>query len=151
MGQLLLDSSKCFDTLSHEALISIGTALGLPDQISVPFRSFVSCHARILCLRGWAGPTIFPKRGLPQGDSLSVLYAVVWAMALHGMVRGAVPSPEVTLAVYLADVSLVSSNHALLLRSFAAVHCFMDAWKVCLNVDKTQLLLSSTARRDWPA
>eukprot|EP00971_Amphidinium_carterae_P133812 2650680-Amphidinium_carterae.1 len=27
----------------------------------------------------------------------------------------------------------------------------MDAWKVCLNVDKTQLLLSSSARRDWPA
>eukprot|EP00971_Amphidinium_carterae_P177988 3529856-Amphidinium_carterae.1 len=72
-------------------------------------------------------------------------------MALHGMVRGAVPSPEVTLAVYLDDVSLVSSDHALLLRSFAAVHCFMDAWKVCLNVDETQLLLSSTARRDWPA
>eukprot|EP00971_Amphidinium_carterae_P342672 6482064-Amphidinium_carterae.1 len=46
LGQLLLDSSKCFDTLSHEALIQIGSELGLPDQISVPFRSFVSCHAR---------------------------------------------------------------------------------------------------------
>eukprot|EP00971_Amphidinium_carterae_P071487 1414294-Amphidinium_carterae.2 len=71
-------------------------------------------------------------------------------MALHGMVRGAVPSTKVSLAVYLDDVSLVSSDHALLLRSFAAVHCFMESWKVCLNVDKTQLLLSTVARRDWP-
>eukprot|EP00971_Amphidinium_carterae_P090631 1794105-Amphidinium_carterae.1 len=26
----------------------------------------------------------------------------------------------------------------------------MEAWKVCLNVEKTQLLLSTAARRDWP-
>eukprot|EP00971_Amphidinium_carterae_P028693 564889-Amphidinium_carterae.1 len=70
-------------------------------------------------------------------------------MALHGMVRAAVPSSNVTLAVYLDDVSLISSDHALLLRSFAAVHSFMEAWKVCLNVEKTQLLLSTAARRDW--
>eukprot|EP00971_Amphidinium_carterae_P335182 6470877-Amphidinium_carterae.1 len=26
-------------------------------------------------------------RGLPQGDSLSVLFAVIWAIALHGVIR----------------------------------------------------------------
>eukprot|EP00971_Amphidinium_carterae_P281913 5596247-Amphidinium_carterae.2 len=150
LGQLLLDSSKWFDTLSHEALLEIGQALRLPEEITTPFCSFVSCHVRVLCLRGWVGPSIYPQWGVPQGDSLSVLYAVVWAMALRGVVRAAVPSLQVSLTVYLDDVSIASSDHALLLRCFAAAQCFMDSWKVCLNVDKTQLLLSTCARVEWP-
>eukprot|EP00971_Amphidinium_carterae_P262531 5207550-Amphidinium_carterae.2 len=150
LGQLLLDSSKCFDTLFHDALLEIGTGLGLPDSVSVPFRSFVSCHVRILALRGWVGPSIYPKRGLPQGDSLSVLYAVIWAIALRNMVRRVVPSDEVTLAIYLDDISFSSASPALLLRCFAAAQCFLDLWKVLLNVNKTVLLLSARAKENWP-
>eukprot|EP00971_Amphidinium_carterae_P176545 3500188-Amphidinium_carterae.1 len=75
LGQLSLDTSKCFDTLSHAVLLRLAYRLGLPSAVCVPFEAFVVHHKRILALRNWVGPDIHPVRGLPQGDSLSVLFA----------------------------------------------------------------------------
>eukprot|EP00971_Amphidinium_carterae_P326362 6457088-Amphidinium_carterae.1 len=77
--------------------------MGLPSSVCLPFAAFVTQHKRVLALRNWAGPEISPVRGLPQGDSLSVLFAVIWGIAMHGVIRSALPQPDLTLAIYLDD------------------------------------------------
>eukprot|EP00971_Amphidinium_carterae_P144423 2862191-Amphidinium_carterae.1 len=95
--------------------------MGLPPSVRLPFEAFVVYHKRVLALRNWAGPEINPVRGLPQGDSLSVLFAVIWGIAMHG------------------------SSGAL-----AASEAFMLSWNIQLNVSKTTLVLSRAAREQWP-
>eukprot|EP00971_Amphidinium_carterae_P085396 1689329-Amphidinium_carterae.1 len=93
LGQLSLDTSKCFDTLSHSVLLRLADRMGLPSSVRLRFEAFVVHHKRVLALRNWAGPEINPVRGLPQGDSLSVLFAVIWGIAMHGVIRCALPQP----------------------------------------------------------
>eukprot|EP00971_Amphidinium_carterae_P213579 4238648-Amphidinium_carterae.1 len=66
LGQLSLDTSKCFDTLSHSTLLRLSAHMGLPLVVRRPFEAFVTRHRRVLALRNWAGPEIVPVRGLPQ-------------------------------------------------------------------------------------
>eukprot|EP00971_Amphidinium_carterae_P203975 4047728-Amphidinium_carterae.2 len=60
LGQLSLDTSKCFDTFSHAVLLRLASRLGLPSSV---------CASQ-----EHPGPEIHPVRGLAQGDCLSVLF-----------------------------------------------------------------------------
>eukprot|EP00971_Amphidinium_carterae_P204896 4066433-Amphidinium_carterae.1 len=80
-AHLTLDASRCFDTLSYEALIEIAQKVGVPPEVCVPFLTYLRGHKRLLVTKGWLGPTIIPTRGLPQGDSLSVFMCVLWGIA----------------------------------------------------------------------
>eukprot|EP00971_Amphidinium_carterae_P134612 2667964-Amphidinium_carterae.1 len=113
LGQLSLDTSKCFDTLSHSTLLRLSAQMGLPLVVRRPFEDFVTRHRR--------------------GDSLSVLFAVIWGIAMHGVIRCALPQPELTLAIYLDDVTFMSADPSLLLRALAASEAFMLSWNIQLN------------------
>eukprot|EP00971_Amphidinium_carterae_P277072 5498525-Amphidinium_carterae.1 len=54
LGQLSLDTSKCFDTLSHSVLLRLSAKMGLPLSVRLPFEAFVTRHRRVLALRNWA-------------------------------------------------------------------------------------------------
>eukprot|EP00971_Amphidinium_carterae_P252973 5022328-Amphidinium_carterae.2 len=118
--------------------------------VCVPCEAFVVHHKRILALRKWVGPEIQPVRGLPQGDSLSVLFAVIWSIALHGVIRSVLPQKELTLAMYLDDVTFLSADPSLLLKALFVSESFMSSWHIQLNVSKTTLVLSQAAREQWP-
>eukprot|EP00971_Amphidinium_carterae_P301646 5992932-Amphidinium_carterae.1 len=69
---------------------------------------------------------------------------------MHGVIRCALPQPELTLAIYLDDVTFLSADPSLLLRALAASEAFMLSWNIQLNVSKTTLVLSKAARENWP-
>eukprot|EP00971_Amphidinium_carterae_P324621 6451648-Amphidinium_carterae.1 len=147
-AHLTLDASRCFDTLSYEALIDIAQQVGVPHEVCVPFLAYLRGHKRLLVTKGWLGPTISPTRGLPQGDSLSVFMCVLWGIAACKSIE-AITDGRVQVAVYMDDISIMATCSAdLRLASGAAAH-FMDSWHVQLNISKCTIAMSAQAQRLW--
>eukprot|EP00971_Amphidinium_carterae_P095876 1897372-Amphidinium_carterae.3 len=99
-AHLTLDASRCFDTLSYEALIEIARLDGVPSEICVPFLAYLHGHKRQMVTKGWLGPIISPTCGRPQGDSLSVFMCVLWGIAACKSIEE-VTSGRVQVAVYM--------------------------------------------------
>eukprot|EP00971_Amphidinium_carterae_P203974 4047728-Amphidinium_carterae.1 len=58
---------------------------------------------------------------------------------MHGVIRSVLPQKELTLAIYLDDVTFLSSEPSLFLKALA-VSEFPSSW--CLAID--------VARQQWP-
>eukprot|EP00971_Amphidinium_carterae_P272505 5408975-Amphidinium_carterae.1 len=95
--ELSLDCSKCFDTLDAGALCDIAVAVNFMPGIFLAFRRFALTQHRLLTMHGWCGPSTVPTRGVPQGDGLSVVLAVLAPTA------GAVAKSFGVAAVYLGS------------------------------------------------
>eukprot|EP00971_Amphidinium_carterae_P216384 4295070-Amphidinium_carterae.4 len=147
-AHLTLDASRCFDTLSYEALIEIARLVGVPPEVCVHFLAYLRGHKRQLVTKGWLGPTISPTRGLPQGDSLSVFMCVLWGIAACKSIE-AMTAGNVQVAVYMDDISIMATCASELHLASGAAALFMNNWHVQLNISKCTIAMSVQAQRLW--
>eukprot|EP00971_Amphidinium_carterae_P067254 1331230-Amphidinium_carterae.1 len=106
-------------------------------QVFDSFARLAVQHQRVLVMKGWKGPTTLPKRGLPQGDGLSVVLAVLWGWALQSFV--AESGFDLSVLVYLDDVSISAPACSEVAKGFALASSFLWGWGVQLNASKSSV------------
>lgn len=73
-----LDVSKAFDSVSHNAIFGSLESYGLPKQFIHYLKSVYETSGTRLIGEGWISETIYPSRGVKQGDPLSpVLFNII--------------------------------------------------------------------------
>eukprot|EP00971_Amphidinium_carterae_P030384 597725-Amphidinium_carterae.1 len=132
--ELSLDCTRCFDTLDVKGLGAVAESMGLMPRVFEAFVRFSLQQDRILSMKGWRGPATRPSRGLPQGDGLSVVLAVIWGWALHNQVD--ILGGDLSLLVYLDDVSISAGSVGDVSRAFALTASYFMCWGVALNPTK---------------
>eukprot|EP00971_Amphidinium_carterae_P247660 4917822-Amphidinium_carterae.1 len=135
--ELALDCSRCFDTLDVASLCDVAILKGFLPEVFVAFRELALTHERILTLQGWKGQSTTPKRGLPQGDGLSVVLAILWGWALQQCASAG--GSSVHVMVYLDDVSISAESAGDVAKAFALAATFLWAWGVQLNPAKSSV------------
>eukprot|EP00971_Amphidinium_carterae_P180285 3575862-Amphidinium_carterae.1 len=106
-------------------------------QVFCAFKALSVAHRRVLTLQGWKGPETVPKRGLPQGDGLSVVLAILWGWALQQCAQAA--DSGVDVLIYLDDISLSSPHATSVAKCSALVATYLWSWNVQLNASKSSV------------
>eukprot|EP00971_Amphidinium_carterae_P349220 6490906-Amphidinium_carterae.1 len=140
---LSFDCTKCFDSLPVQDLVAVAVKMGLPAALGNALLSWYSRHVRLVNVRGWVSELV-ARRGICQGDPLSVVLAVLWA---HCFVTGLSKlSISVTPTVFFDDFFLGGSldNDLCIAAGFFA--WFVEGWRVAMNASKTVVLQNTQAK-----
>ena len=110
-GEVSFDASKCFDSLSPSVLIQVAVERGFPPRLGEALGRFFSLAKRFICFNGHVSKQIVMKRGLPQGNALSVCLAILWTNEWF-LQANAVLSLSANAVAYLDDMSVASGRRA---------------------------------------
>ena len=147
---LVLDATKCFDSLSVKGIGLAARQLGLPGELIGALKRWYDVHQRHVIVHSWAQPPFSPTRGILQGCPLSVCFCSIWGMLwAHKAAQhlAAVPPQIGHLTVFLDDLSMLSSHKPALETAMGYTQLFLDFWKVELNAAKSRLLANEAAQR----
>ena len=78
-ASIYVDSSKCLDVMQYPDILFFAEAMGCPRGILRAARSWLALHTRSPHLNRAIPEPLHPKRGVPQGCGLSVIWAIVWS------------------------------------------------------------------------
>ena len=147
---LVLDATKCFDSLSVKGIGYAARNLGLPGELIGALERWYDVHRRHVVVHSWAQPPFSPARGVLQGCPLSVCFCSIWGMLwAHKAAQhlAAVPPQIGHLTVYLDDLNMLSSQKPALETAMGYTQVFLDFWKVDLNTAKSRLLANEAAQQ----
>lgn len=134
---LLLDLSKAFDTVDHNAILRAATKAGIPP----PLLHYLS-HQYSTATVKLGEVTIPVNRGVRQGDPLSPLLfilvmeeVVAWAKRDLGVLLGSV---KIDSLAYADDLVLAASNHWDLQRKLEGLQKGLQKVGLSLNHKKSR-------------
>ena len=144
----LLDLEKGFDKVWHEALLHKLLVDKAPNFLVKITRSFLMDRESFVFLEGKTSGRMVIPAGVPQGSPLSP----------HLFIRfiNDVPVPrKCKMAIFADDTALTSSvkNYDLeslvqaLEEGLAMVQAHFESWKMCLNQQKTEVILFTKSSR----
>ena len=147
-GELGFDCSHCFDSLDAQVLVAIARNRGLPARVADPLLRLLAQGTRCVVWKGWVSDPLGGNRGLPQGNALSVLLAVLWSAAWEAQAKSIVSSAAF-VSSYLDDLSISSVEEGDLRRVLGMTTAYLNSWDVVMNAAKSVLALNTPVKRVW--
>ena len=147
-GEVSFDFSKCFDMLPRDLLIDYAIHRGMPLGIANSLRRFLRGSVRRIVFRSYVSEELGGDRGVPQGNALSVVLAILWGNEWHRQCTSLISTSALTVA-YLDDLSVSSVQASDLLRTIGFTVQFAQDWGTCLNESKSAVVLSQEAIQRW--
>jgi hypothetical protein len=96
---LKLDFAKAFDTVEHSAVLQMMSDVGFPNKYLNWMHALLSSGISSILLNGTLGRRFKCKRGVRQGDPLSLLLFVLAAELLQYIVNDALNSNHLTMTI----------------------------------------------------
>ena len=147
-GEVSFDWARCFDSLPKGLLVDLAVHLGMPLEIGDALRRYLYQSERVVVMRGWVGSDVSGPRGVPQGNALSVMMALVWTEMWCSQLKSMI-SPMGNLAAFYDDMSVGSQQDRDIRVAIGYTSEFGRVWGVCLNEDKSTLTMNDAARVQW--
>jgi len=142
---LSLDAKKAFDSVSHEAISYVLTALGLEKFERIFHKLYQNQKVHILNGKTKSGQYTI-RRGVKQGDALScVLFILLMELVLTELNQAGLEKFKYkttvlpTAIAYADDVTVILTNNADIQKVFTIYDRFRKATGLELNADKTEI------------
>ncbi len=145
---VLLDLSAAFDTVDHAVLLTrLVTVFGVTDTVLNWFKSYLSDRRQFVSLGGCRSKVGSVKFGVPQGSILSPLLFSMYIFPLGQLLR----SLGLNFHFYADDTQIYihtkpgdTTAIGFLEHSIAEIKKWMSQDFLCLNSDKTEVMLIGT-------
>ena len=131
---LVADLVKMYNNLPREAIIALFIKIGFPPGLARGWLAFLDCLERHVLIKGSISPGYRSNTGLPEGDPLAVLGAVLFGCA---WVDHLASIPLLVAQVYVDNLELTSSSPETLVRAFHVSQDFFRTWGVGIDEGKT--------------
>lgn len=140
---IFMDLSKAFDTLNHNILLSKLQFYGVYDDSLQLFRSYLQNRIQYVVINNTESDHLPISTGVPQGSILGPLLFLIYINDI------ACSSSLFSFLSYADDTTLTSSVKTLKSRNvsfkisseLSKVSDWLIANRLCLNVDKTKLMI----------
>lgn len=140
----VLDVSKAFDSVSHNAIIDTLKSYGLPGDFVRYVRSIYSTGSTSLWGAGWSTEDFIPSRGVKQGDPLSPLFFnLVIDRLLHTLpddVGANLGGSRVNCLAFADDLILCASTTRGLQLLLDKTADFLMSCGLTINADKSKTI-----------
>ena len=148
---LSLDFEKAVDSIDHQWLFAVMEKLGLPHNFIRIVRNLHTEASSEIILNGYRTPTFTTRRGVRQGDPLSLFLFLIALEPLLAAIRnnreitGIYTSGrfEIKTLSYADDVTIIVANIFSLKQAFFTWQKFESASTLRLNFSKTHGLFTS--------
>ena len=145
---VILDASKCFDSLAVASVCAIAEKLGVDAVLLSAISRWYLGHERRVVVSQWIQMPIKPKRGLVQGCPLSVALCSIWGLVWVekvSVILGSLP-PQISYSnVYMDDMSFLASSRDKVELAMGFSGVYMAAWGIEINRSKSRLLVNASA------
>ena len=148
VGSVMLDLSKAFDLVDHSILLQKLRRYGVRGDELKWFKGYLDGRRQRVCVGEEKSAWSDVKRGVPQGSILGPLLFILYANDLPQEVQHCEVkqyADDTTLSHVSSDAVDLESG---LVADLESVVRWVDANKLRLNVNKTQMLLMSRKRRE---
>ena len=146
VGMVLLDLQKAFDTVDHSILLMKLEALGLSQDITRWFQSYLSDRQQLVDVSGTLSSYSKITCGVPQGSILGPLLFLIYVNDMAGAL-------DQTLLLYADDSAILVSDkdvtniESLLQKELAVVSEWLIDNKLSLHLGKTESILFGSRPR----
>ena len=145
---VVLDASKCFDSLAVASVCAIAEKLGVDAVLLSAISRWYISHERRVVVSQWIQRPVKPKRGLLQGCPLSVALCSIWGLVWVekvSVILGSLP-PQISYSnVYMDDMSFLASSRDKVELAMGFSGVYMAAWGIEINKSKSRLLVNASA------
>lgn len=141
-----LDIEKAFDTVCHKALVYKLAKINLPTGLILLIQSYLHRRNFFVDFQGHGSDYREITAGVPQGSVLGPLLFIIYVNDIPSPING-------TLALFADDTAIInnSGNYKLLMmkssEQLGLVCKYFNKWKIKLNNNKTEVLITSHNRR----
>ena len=146
---VLLDLSAAFDTVDHDVLLSRLHWLGIRDTPLHWFRTYLTGRTQCVKIQDTKSAVSQLSSGVPQGSVLGPLLFLVYLLPLHSIIKthglamhGYADDTQIYMSLAKPrDSTLVAEDCLKLESCLSDVHSWMEANKLKLNPEKTEIML----------
>lgn len=141
-GMVLMDIEKAFDTVSHKALIYKLHKIKINAKTIKLINSYLTNRQFIVNVNGHNSVTKDITAGVPQGSVLGPLLFIIYINDIPN-------HDNVNMALFADDTAIIanSGNYKLLIdkleKHSREINKFFYKWKIKINIDKTELLITT--------
>ena len=139
------DIEKCFNNVGRDPLMMLAQHLGLPDELLLPWRSFLDNFVRSFQVQTALSTAVHSTQGLPEGCSLSVAGMVLIDWAFHVYLSALAPS--VHAFSYVDNISEAGHVVMEVVSAFFSTLCFFQLWGLTLDFGKSYFWSTSSTDR----
>lgn len=151
---IALDQEKCFDKIDHRLVFLMLEKYGFGPIIKSLIKTIYHDMTSVVMVNGKLTEPFSVTRSVRQGDSLSMILAVLVGELLAEMIRNNMETTPICLpnsapkkvAQYADDTSVMTGNHKALNSLWKTIHKYERVTGARINQSKTEILLVGT----WP-
>ena len=139
------DFVKAFNCISRKPLWFLAEAVGIPNTLLHPWRSFVQKFTRRFVVCNEVSNAHLSTRGFAEGCPLSVLAMVLsdWSYQLYQMHF----APAVRHFSFVDNISMLARQAHLVAWAFFTLRAFLTMWGLTLDLEKTYAWATTTEGR----
>ena len=144
---IFVDLQKAFDTVDHEILLSKLSYYGVRGITNLWFKSYLSDRRQYVSINGYTSNYSFVKHGVPQGSVLGPLLFLIYINDLNNAIKFC------KVHHFADDTNLLHFNKSvnklnkLVILDMKNLATWLNANKISLNVQKTELVLFKNKRK----
>lgn len=146
VGMILLDLQKAFDTVDHSIVLMKLEALGLCQDITRWFQSYLSDRKQLVDVSGTLSSYAHISCGVPQGSILGPLLFLIYVNDMSGAIDEKLLLYADDSAILVSDNN-VSNIESLLQKELTVVSEWLIDNKLSLHLGKTESILFGSQRR----
>ena len=139
------DFVKAFNCISRKPLWFLAEAVGIPNTLLHPWRSFVQKFTRRFVVCNEVSNAHLSTRGFAEGCPLSVLAMALvdWSYQLYQMHF----APAVRHFSFVDNISMLARQAHLVAWAFFTLRAFLTMWGLTLDLEKTYAWATTTEGR----
>ena len=129
------DLKRAFNNIRRKPIFYAAEHLGLPDRITLPWRSFLTSLTRRFKVGNALSTDLSSNCGFAEGDPFSVVAMVILDWMVH--VHLSFMAPRVRLFSFVDNLSLLSKAADCLSMAFFALVSFLDLFGLSMDPEKS--------------